>query len=224
MESWWRIDWIATVLQAAPRIAALRRHMRPTIRLNGIDTLDAAVMKAFGVRGVMWDVDGTLMRRHGTAVAPHLAQAFARLAGDPALCHVILSNCDERRFVQLASIFPTIPIIRAYATDRGLIVRRRIGDDDTWSDVRPMHHQRPTGALRKPSLAIFRVALEALEGVSPAHALMVGDQYLTDIAPANMLGVITVKVNTVEPRSFPVAVRALQMAERVLFSLSPSRH
>ena len=62
-------------------------------------------------------------------------------------------------------------------------------------------------------------ALDALGAVAPVNALMVGDQYLTDIAPANMLGVRTAKVRTVEPRSFPVMVRVLQLAERVIYGL-----
>ncbi len=223
MQSSWRTDWLATVVQAAPRVAVLRRHMRPAIRIRSIASLDAAVLHSFGVRAMIWDVDGTLMARHGTEVAPHLAQAFSRLAGDPTLRHVILSNCGEQRFVELASIFPTIPIIRADLTDRGLVVRRRLGPDDSGPSLESMRYERPARALRKPSVELLRIALETLECVAPEHAIMVGDQYLTDIAPANMLGVITLKVNTVEPRSFPVTVRALQMAERLLFRFSPLR-
>jgi len=220
MQSSWSSDWVATVIQGLPGIATLSRHMRPTMRIGSVASLDAELIRSLGIRGMIWDVDGTLMRHHGTAVAPHLADTFARLVADPALRHVVLSNCDEDRFVQLSSIFPAIPIIRVYDGDSGLLVRRRVGDDDSGPAPGDLHHRHR--ALRKPSVAMVGAALDALGCASPAHALMVGDQYLTDIAPANMLGVRTAKVRTVDPRSFPMMVRALQVAERVLYRLSPS--
>jgi len=221
MQSSWRPDWLATIIQGLPRVATLSGHMRPTVRIESVAALDSALMMSLGVHGVIWDVDGTLMRRHGTAVAPQLVDAFARLLADSTLRHVVLSNCDERRFAQLASIFPTIPIIRVYDGDNGLVVRRRLGDDDTGPGVGDSHHE--PRALRKPNVAMVGAALDALGSMSPANALMVGDQYLTDIAPANMLGVRTAKVKTVEPQSFPVMVRVLQLAERLLYRLSPSK-
>jgi predicted HAD superfamily phosphohydrolase YqeG len=75
-------------------------------------------------------------------------------------------------------------------------------------------------ALRKPNEALLRLALCELGCAAPHEALVVGDQYLTDIAPANLLGVRTVKVTTVERRSFPLVVRALQRAEEMLYQLN----
>lgn len=224
MSSSWRTDWLATVVQGVPELTTLCRHMLPTIHLDSVAALDSALLRSLGVSAVIWDVDGTLMRRHGTVVAPHLADAFERLCSDLSLRHAILSNCSEQRFVELAGIFPTIPILRIYNDDFGFVVRRRLGDDEHWTDSGGNARQRCTGhALRKPSVAMVRAALNELGCASPATALMVGDQYLTDVAPASMLGVLTVKVRTVEPHSFPVTVRALQSAERVLYRLSSPR-
>lgn len=196
--------------------------MLPTVHVDSVASLDLAVLQSLGVSAVIWDVDGTLMRRHGTSVAPELADAFARLCSDRSIRHAILSNCSEQRFVDLATIFPSIPVLRVYAGDFGLVVRRRLGDDERWTDgIGNVTQVRSSHVLRKPSVAMVRVALAELGCTSSVTALMVGDQYLTDVAPANIAGVRTVKVRTVEPHSFPPTVRAFQWAERVLYRFSP---
>lgn len=224
MFSSWRADWLATVVQGGPELAKLRRHMLPTLHLDSVAALDLAFLQSLGVSAVIWDVDGTLMRRHGRSVAPELADAFARLCSDHSLRHAILSNCGEQRFVDLAAIFPSIPILRVYAGDFGLVVRRRLGGDERWTDGSGnVTHVRTGHVLRKPSVAMVRIALAELGCTVPLTALMVGDQYLTDVAPANIAGVRTVKVRTIDPHSFPATVRALQWAERMLYKFAPRR-
>lgn len=217
-----RADWVSTVVQGAPRLAALVRHMRPTIHLTSVAALDRLTIHALGVSGVIWDVDGTLMGRHGTAVAPDLEPAFSSLLAEPGLRHVILSNCDERRFIELSAIFPAIPVIRIYDGPDGLIVRRRVGSDDSCMGGDGVV-QPAARVLRKPNPSLVGAALAEIGCSSPSQAVMVGDQYLTDVAPANIVGVRTVKVRTVQPHSFPLAVRMLQTIELVLYKLSPSR-
>jgi predicted HAD superfamily phosphohydrolase YqeG len=55
----------------------------------------------------------------------------------------------------------------------------------------------------------------------------VGDQYLTDIAGANLAGIRSIKVPTIGRRSFPLPVRFLQWSEELLFrtvsSIPPRR-
>ncbi len=222
-----RGDWFSTVVQGVPRLGTLVRHMRPTIHLASVADLDPVTIRTLGasavITGIIWDVDGTLMARHGAAVAPDLEPAFARLLAVPELRHVILSNSDERRFIELSAIFPGIPLIRVYDSPDGLIVRRRIGSSDSCASDDGVIHQPAAPALRKPNVSLVRAALAELGCSSPTHAVMVGDQYLTDVAPANSLGVRTVKVRTVQPRSFPIAVRVLQAAERVLYKFSSNR-
>ena len=216
-----RADWVSTVMQGAPQLLALVRRMHPTIHLASVAALDPATVHALGASGIIWDVDGTLMGRHGTVVAPELERAFARLLAEPGLRHVILSNCDERRFIELSAIFPAIPVIRIYDDPHGLIVRRRIGSSDSSFGAVRVAPPPAARILRKPNVALVRAALAVLGCNSPSDAVMVGDQYLTDVAPANIAGVRTVKVRTVRPDTFPIAVRALQVAERVLYRLSP---
>ena len=44
-----------------------------------------------------------------------------------------------------------------------------------------------------------------------------GDQYLTDVAGANLAGIGSIKVRTVRPETFPIAIRWLQRVERAVF-------
>jgi len=215
-------DWVSTVLQGGPKLVKLARHAAPTLRIDSVASLYPETIRSLGAHGIIWDVDGTLMPRHGSAVAPHLAAAFARLRGDPMLRHVILSNCDAKRFADLATIFTDIPILRVYARAGGIIVRRRLGESDSCTPGTDVSRLDSVRALRKPNVLMVRAALDELRCTSPSQAVMIGDQYLTDVAPANMLGVATVKVDTIEPGSFPMPVRALQLAERLLVRMVAS--
>jgi predicted HAD superfamily phosphohydrolase YqeG len=47
--------------------------------------------------------------------------------------------------------------------------------------------------------------------------MMVGDQYFTDVAGANLAGVLSVKVNTYDRSSFTLPIRIFQRAELVLY-------
>jgi len=220
-------DWLSTVVHGVPQLGALVRHMRPTIHLASVAALDPVTLHSLGtagvITGIIWDVDGTLMARNAAAVAPDLEPAFSRLLAEPQLRHVILSNSDERRFIELSAIFPGIPVIRVYDSPDGLIVRRRIGVSDSCTGEDGVIHRPAARALRKPNVSLLRAALAELGCRAPIRAVMVGDQYLTDVAPANSLGVRTVKVRTVQPRSFPMAARVLQAAERVLYKFSSNR-
>ncbi|HWG34375.1 MAG TPA: HAD hydrolase-like protein [Gemmatimonadaceae bacterium] len=222
-----RGGWLSTVVQGVPQLGALVRHMRPTIHLASVAALDPPTLHSLGnggvITGMIWDVDGTLMARNASAVAPELEPAFTRLLAEPQLRHVILSNSEERRFVELSAIFPGIPVIRVYDGPDGLIVRRRIGTCDSCAGADGVIRRPSARTLRKPSVSLVRAALAELGCSAPTRAVMVGDQYLTDVAPANSLGVRTVKVRTVQPRSFPMAVRVLQAAERALYRFSFNR-
>ena len=78
--------------------------------------------------------------------------------------------------------------------------------------------------IRKPSRRLVQAALREL-GVAdrPAAALMVGDQYFTDIASANLAGIRSVKVPTLHRASFPAPVRWSQRLETMLYRLKHGR-
>jgi predicted HAD superfamily phosphohydrolase YqeG len=65
--------------------------------------------------------------------------------------------------------------------------------------------------------ALIDAAIDELQAAPRSAVFMVGDQYFTDIAGANLAGIASVKVRTVHPESFPIAVRCLQQVERALF-------
>ena len=48
---------------------------------------------------------------------------------------------------------------------------------------------------------------------------MVGDQYFTDIAGANLAGVRSIKLSAIGPESLPRSIRMGQMVERLVYRL-----
>lgn len=80
------------------------------------------------------------------------------------------------------------------------------------------------GPIRKPSRRLVRAALEWLKVEDrPEAALMVGDQYFTDIASANLAGIRSLKVATLHRASFPRPVRVSQRLEGLLYRLRYGR-
>lgn len=230
--------WPQTARRLLPRLRRLSREIRPTFHLGSVNDLTTARLREFGVRAVLWDVDGTLMAHHAARVDPEVAAGFRNLLAAPALRHVVVSNCEEERFSQLGKIFPWIPIVLGYETEEGGAFRIRHGAAESWrgpgaetaaaavaaDDGRDSGAPRP---MRKPSRRLVEAALEEIGMADrPEVALMVGDQYFTDVASANLAGIRSAKVPTLHRASFPAAVRWSQRFEIVLFRLkygSPQR-
>ncbi len=213
-------DWLATVGGNIRRLPLLLRHMRPTWELAGVDAISGDMLVREGIRGLVWDVDGTLMRRGDSSVAQHLQETVRKLLQIPDLRHVIVSNCDERRFLDLARLFPAVPVLRAYRGDGRYLLRRRLGEEESWSPAAPspaeLARSRP---VRKPDPVLMHFALGELNLSDPAAAMIVGDQRLTDIASANLAGLRSIKVPTLGRGSFPLPVRLLQRAEDAAYRL-----
>ena len=221
--------WWQTTRRLLPRLAGLSREIRPTFHLDTVNGLSAGRLRDLGVEVVLWDVDGTLMAHHAGRVDPALAPGFEDLLRAPGLRHAIVSNCQEARFAELGEIFPAVPVILGYETGAGAAFRVRRGPAESWrgpgatamegssagdpvsGDLRP---------LRKPSRRLVQAALDVLDVADrPSAALMVGDQYFTDIASANLAGVRSAKVPTLHRASFPAPVRWSQRLEAVLYRL-----
>jgi predicted HAD superfamily phosphohydrolase YqeG len=209
-----------TARRILPRLGRILRHLRPTHHLGSAASVDDAFLQRHGVRAVLWDVDGTLMGHHAVEIDPRVCGAFRSVTASAGVGHAIVSNCDEGRLLELAGIFPDLPVMIGYETPDGPAFRVRRG---TAGRLRRLDGS-PAGdpqaswrALRKPSGVLLEAALDELGGVDPAAALMVGDQYFTDIASANLAGVRSVKVPTLEPRSFPRANRIAQWIERSIY-------
>ncbi|MDE2664143.1 MAG: HAD hydrolase-like protein [Gemmatimonadota bacterium] len=219
--------WMQTARRLLPRLASLSRRIRPTFHLDSVNGLSAGRVRDLGVEAVLWDVDGTLMAHHAGRVDPALAAGFEDLLRAPGLRHAIVSNCQEARFAELGEIFPAVPVLLGYETGAGAAFRVRRGPRASWrgpgaaaasstGDGTP-GELRP---IRKPSRRLVRAALEELDIADrPEAALMVGDQYFTDIASANLAGVRSAKVPTLHRASFPAPVRWSQRLEAVLYRL-----
>jgi HAD superfamily phosphatase (TIGR01668 family) len=186
-------DWLLTIRQSAVRIPRLWSQLDPTFHLPSVASIDSDFVQQENIRGFIWDVDGTLMGCRHNRVAPDLQDAVATLFARSGTRHVILSNCAEDRFLELGRIFPTAPILRGYLTPRGPACRRLVGQDDQ-RDPR-IENTAQLQPIRKPSAILVEFALREL-ALPPSQVVVVGDQYLTDIAGANATGVRSIKVLT----------------------------
>lgn len=208
-----------TFFQVLPRLFSLFGKMRPTWHLPALAAVDAAFIARHGVRGMIWDVDGTLTGDRQTAVQPAAQAPFLELVAMPGLKHVVLSNAGEARFAQLGTMFPMLPLLRGYALGAQTLYRRRQGSEDSWSPAE-LERQLAAGArvIRKPSAALVDYAVREL-GCSRGEVVMIGDQYLTDVAGANLGGVRAIKLPTLAPESFRASVKLSQRLERLIYAL-----
>jgi len=209
----------STFFQVAPRLLKVMRHMRPTWHLPGLGAVTPAFLRDQGVRGLIWDVDGTLTGDRRPSLAPESEAAFRALAAEPGLRHVVLSNAGEERYRELGTIFPGMPILRAYTLGDGILYRRLRGTDDTWTNEELARHLADGArVIRKPNAALVAYALREL-GCTKDDAVMIGDQYLTDVAGANLGGVRSIKVPTLARETFRPSVRFSQTLELGLYKV-----
>ncbi len=213
-----RNDWIRTTLQALPRFFQLAGKMKPTVHLPDIRALDERFIRQHDVRGLVWDVDGTLMPHHSLEVDAALQETFQHLLQLDGLQHVILSNCGEERLEELGRIFPGVPVIKAYTGAGRAVARRLVGGVESWRDLEG-NAVEPDGLtpVKKPSALPIRLVLREMGDLPGEQVYMVGDQYFTDIAGANLGGIRSVKVPTWQRHSFPFVLRTFQRVEAALF-------
>lgn len=213
--------WIDTARRVLPSFFRLSRRTAPTWRRATIADIDADAFAAEGVSAILWDVDGTLMSHHAGAVDPALRDAFEALLHDPRFRHAIVSNCQLPRFRELGEMFEDIPIILGFETPKGPAFRVLEGGRERQSGPgrealpEPGSDERGAGVgpMRKPAAELVEEALGQLGIDDPWQAVMVGDQYFTDIVSANLAGARSLKVRTLDRPSFPFAVRASQRFE-----------
>ncbi|MFI5278930.1 MAG: HAD hydrolase-like protein [Gemmatimonadales bacterium] len=208
----------ATFVQVVPRLATLLRHLGPTWHLSSLAALDGTFVEAHGIRGLIWDVDGTLTGDRGQLLTK-TTPAFHALLARPGLKHVVLSNSGEERFKQLGDIFPTVPLVRGYLLGKSVLYRRRLGATDSWSAAE-LEQRLAEGArmLRKPSAELVDYAIREL-GCGKDEAVMVGDQYFTDVAGANLAGVRSIKLPTMAKETFRISVRISQFVESLVYAV-----
>jgi len=214
---------MATLVQSLGRMPLLLRNMEPTWSMASLRELDPAFVNRHGIRGLIWDIDGTLTAYHRTTLLPEVIAPFEALRALPSLRHGILSNAPEWRFRELAGMFPDIPVLRGYALRETVLGRRLLGATDSWT-ADELTRQVAAGAvpLRKPNADLVRLAVAEL-GCPPEAVVMVGDQYLTDVAGANLAGVRSIKLVNPARSTFPLSIRLSQRLEALLYRVRPRR-
>lgn len=214
--------WIDTARRVVPSFFKLSTRAAPTWHLDTIAEIDPAYLAAQGVEALIWDVDGTLMSHHADQVDPALKGRFYELLGDDRFRHAIVSNCQLPRFADLGEMFPELPIVLGFETPDGPAFRvleggaeHRLGPGE--DHLPPLGSGQPGSGvtpMRKPAAELVDVALGYIGRDRPDSAVMVGDQYFTDIVSANLAGARSIKVRTLDPPSFPTPVRLSQVFER----------
>jgi HAD superfamily phosphatase (TIGR01668 family) len=209
----------STFVQVAPRLLSVVRRMRPTWHLPGLAAIDETFVRAQGIRGFIWDVDGTLTGDRREKLEPAADAPFRGLLAMTGIRHVILSNASEERYLQLGRLFPAVPVLRAYTLGGEVLGRRVVGTSDSWTEEElETRLARGARVIRKPSAELVRLAVREL-GCEPQQAVMIGDQYLTDVAGANLAGVRSIKLPTLARETFRPAVRLSQRFETMLYAL-----
>lgn len=214
---------LSTFFQVAPRLPSLLAGMQPTWHVPALAAVTPAFLRSHGLRGIIWDVDGTLTGDRRAELVPESTGPFRELLAAQGLKHVVLSNAGEERYRQLGRMFPAVPILRGYELGGEVLYRRLLGTQDSWTDE---ELERRLSALarviRKPSAALVEYALREL-GCAKNEVVMIGDQYLTDVAGANLGGVRSIKLPTLAPETFRPAVRLSQRVESALYRLLHGR-
>jgi predicted HAD superfamily phosphohydrolase YqeG len=212
-----------TIVQVWPRLISLIGRMPPTWQLRSLAEVTPAFLRAQDVRGLIWDVDGTLTGDGRRDVLAEAAAPFQALLAAPDLRHVILSNASEKRFLQLGEMFPEIPVLRGYLQGSATLFRTlHRGVESGTADHLAKRFADGAYMLRKPSAELITYAVHELQ-CEKEQVVMVGDQYLTDVAGANLGGVRSIKLPTLAPESFRRSVRLGQIAENVIFALVHGR-
>lgn len=209
----------STFFQSFPRLPMLLRKMQPTWHLSALSAVTPEFLAGQGIKAMIWDVDGTLTRDRGPGIEPSQEPPFRALMAAPGLKHVVLSNASEERYTQLGTLFPMLTILRAYRLGEQVLYRKRHGATDTWSPEE-LERQLAAGAavIRKPSADLVDYAVREL-GVTRQEVVMIGDQYLTDVAGANLGAVRSIKLPTFARETFRFSVRLSQRIELMLYAL-----
>ncbi|MBP6442696.1 MAG: HAD hydrolase-like protein [Gemmatimonadales bacterium] len=209
---------IGTIMQVLPKVGSVLRNLRPTWHLHSLDLLDPDFVARHRIKALIWDVDGTLTNFHDTTVAD-AASAFLALATIPGLQHAILSNAGEDRFRELGTIFPEISVLKGYWWQEAVALRQILRGEDSWTAVQ-VSDRVAAGAmpLRKPHGELVLAVTRHL-GLAPQDVVMVGDQYFTDIAGANLAGVRSIKLPAIGPETLPPSIRMGQVVERLVYRL-----
>lgn len=216
--------FLRTTHQIVTNVWPVLFRLAPTYSLPDVSHINQDFLRREGIELVIWDVDGTLMAYHDTSLPPAFNKQLQDMVAEGTTQHAILSNCDESRFVELGRVFADLPVFRGYVSETGWITRIRRNLVDTHSDSE-VETLLSTGArhVRKPDGRLVKSIMEEMGVTDPRRTLVVGDQYLTDVATAHLAGARSAKIRTWEKSSFPGTIRVTQRLEALIAPLLTQR-
>jgi uncharacterized protein len=155
------------------------KRLLPDQIVNTVFDIDLDELKTRGVRGIITDLDNTLVGAKTPLATPQLV-GWLDIVKDRGFKVVILSNNNKTRVGNFADPLgiPFIP------------------------------------AARKPAGASFRRALRLLE-LDPGHAVVVGDQMLTDVLGGRRAGLHTILVTPIAPSEEGWATQINRRIEKI---------
>ncbi len=228
-----QFDYLHTFLQFLKRFPTNIRPKNLVAQktISSLAALSIDNLALNGIKGIIWDVDGTLVGYHGKSLdetaREKLEQSIA--AG---LQNVILSNSGEERFNELGRIFAGYDVKVACGYQRKknaigpLYVTRVIyhGEDTCfYEDIGrrkqlvsfdPLNYKK----LKKPNPDLIDIAVREMSNdYSTSHQMpaipsyqiaMVGDKAFTDISGGNQAGCFTVQIKPpMQPKKDPILAR-----------------
>ncbi|MFV1986732.1 MAG: HAD hydrolase-like protein [Gemmatimonadota bacterium] len=214
--------WIHTARRVVPQFFKLSRLTGATWRVETVAEIDPDELAERGIGAVLWDVDGTLMAHHARDLDPLVRDRFDDLTSDARFRHAIVSNCQLPRLRELGEMFPRMPVVLGFTTPDGPAFRAMEGGEEVQfgpgAGRLPPPGSNDVGEgvipMRKPAGELIDAALERIGLAGQIdRAVMVGDQYFTDVVSANLAGARSIKVRTIDPPSFPAAIRLSQKFE-----------
>lgn len=201
---------LGTIAQSLPRIREILGNLEPTWHFRRSQEITPEFLARHGITTVVWDVDGTLTHFHRDTLVGELP-----VLGAPGVAHAILSNAAEDRYAELGRIFPSIPVCKGYRIDGAVRIRVLLGGNDSFdATTRSRIGDDDVVPLRKPDGALLLATIAALNA-EPGSTVMVGDQYFTDIAGANLAGVRSIKVAAAGWKLLPPGIRFGQRVEQL---------
>jgi HAD superfamily phosphatase (TIGR01668 family) len=155
------------------------QRLLPDQIVHTVYDIDLNELKAKGVRGIITDLDNTLVSARTALATPELVTWLDGVK-ETGLRVVILSNNNLGRVAKFAEPLgiPFVP------------------------------------AARKPSNVAFHKALEKLD-LPPEHAVVVGDQMLTDVLGGRRMGLHTILVTPISLGEEGIMTRINRKIEKI---------
>ncbi|MBI4454077.1 HAD hydrolase-like protein [Candidatus Woesearchaeota archaeon] len=198
------------------------KFLIPSEYLDNINKLEPELLRKKGIDTIIWDVEGTITEYRGK-ISDKENKFLTKFKG---FNNYILTNAPEEMCNELSNALPEIPIITGYyhILKKKVIIRKIINHKKIYVLVennKQIAIKKPINKLniqriRKPSVLLLKKVL-FIENITPKNSVMIGDNTITDIFPANYLGMFTIQIKPpTNATSFPLTLRMLRHCEYIL--------